>query len=93
VFTVRAAQCAQPPAPRPANLSRMSGELEVVATAASEAEAAIISARLTDAGLRSMEQATGTGGSWAPTSSIEIYVAAEDLERARAALDPSAAAE
>lgn len=68
----------------------MSGEIEVVATAGSQAEAAIISARLADAGVRSMEQATGTGGSWAPTSSVEIYVAAEDLESARAVLSSSA---
>lgn len=69
----------------------MSEQLEVVATVSDESEAAVVRGRLADAQIRSMEQASGGVAQWNPGASIQIYVAAEDLERARAALDVDAA--
>jgi Putative prokaryotic signal transducing protein len=68
----------------------MSEDLKVLTTVGDEAEAAVVRGRLADAGIRSLEQASGGVAQWNPGASIEIYVAAEDLERAHAALDVSA---
>jgi len=66
----------------------MGTELKVVATAANEFEAELISGALSEAGIEStMELAnTGIGGRFGGGGARDIYVREEDLERAREAL-------
>lgn len=74
----------------------MSTELRIVATAANEFEAELISGVLTEAGIEStMELSnTGMGGRFGGGGARDIYVRAEDVERAKEALkgaeDPGA---
>ena len=81
------------PAPRPARrrdtLTRpMSTERKIVATAANEFEAELISGVLTEAGIESnMELAnTGMGGRFGGGGARDIYVRSEDFERASGVL-------
>lgn len=62
----------------------MSTELKIVATAANEFEAELISGVLTEAGIEStMELAnTGMGGRFGGGGARDIYVRNEDFERA-----------
>ena len=62
----------------------MSTELKIVATAANEFEAELISGVLTEAGIEStMELAnTGMGGRFGGGGARDIYVRSEDFERA-----------
>jgi len=66
----------------------MGTELKVVATAANEFEAELISGALSEAGIEStMELAnTGIGGRFGGGGARDIYVREEDLERAKEAL-------
>jgi len=71
----------------------MSSELRIVATAANEFEAELISGVLTEAGIEStMELAnTGMGGRFGGGGARDIYVRSEDLERAREVLSETEA--
>jgi len=62
----------------------MSTDLKIVATAANEFEAELISGVLTEAGIEStMELAnTGMGGRFGGGGARDIYVRSEDVERA-----------
>ena len=62
----------------------MSTDLKIVATAANEFEAELISGVLTEAGIESnMELAnTGMGGRFGGGGARDIYVRSEDFERA-----------
>jgi hypothetical protein len=63
--------------------------LEILATAANEMEAAMISGRLSAAGIRSMEQLSNQGsafGRFGGGGARDVYVEASDLERARGVL-------
>lgn len=66
----------------------MSTELKIVATAANEFEAELLSGVLTEAGIEStMELAnTGMGGRFGGGGARDIYVREEDVERAQEAL-------
>jgi hypothetical protein len=66
----------------------MSTELRIVATAANEFEAELISGALSEAGIEStMELAnTGMGGRFGGGGARDIYVREEDVERAKEAL-------
>ena len=66
----------------------MGTELRIVATAANEFEAELISGALSEAGIEStMELAsTGIGGRIGGGGARDIYVREEDVERAREAL-------
>ncbi len=64
-----------------------SDQLKVLTTVNSEVEAEIVAGRLADAGIRCMHQAGGGGAQWNPGAAVQIFVAAEDLDGARAALE------
>ncbi len=59
-----------------------------MATAGNEMEAAMVRGRLEAAGIRSMQQLAGAGvaGRVGGGGERDVYVAEQDLERARAAL-------
>ncbi len=69
----------------------MSSELRIVATAANEFEAELISGLLTEAGIQSNMELANTGiGGWSSVGgggARDIYVHEEDVERARQVLD------
>jgi hypothetical protein len=67
----------------------MSEERHVVTTAANEAEAELICSRLAEAGIQGVAQRAIGGPEWGASGSRYIYVAAGDLERAKALLDVS----
>jgi Putative prokaryotic signal transducing protein len=69
----------------------MSSDLKIVATAANEFEAELISGLLTEAGIESNMELANTGigamgGRFGGGGARDIYVRAEDLERAKEAL-------
>ena len=64
-----------------------SDQLEVLTTVSSEVEAEIVAGRLADAGIRCMHQAGGGAAQWNPGAAVQIFVAAEDLDGARVALE------
>jgi hypothetical protein len=67
----------------------MSDDRLVVTTADNEAETELIRSRLAEAGISSVAQRAIGGPGWGASGSRYIYVAAGDLERAKALLDPS----
>jgi len=64
----------------------VSDELEVVATAANEPEAALLCQRLAEAGIHAIAQRTIGGPEWGSSGSRYIYVNAADAERASSLL-------
>jgi hypothetical protein len=48
--------------------------LKIVATIGSQIEAEIVRGRLRDAGIRSMQQASGRGGRWNPGVAYNVLV-------------------
>jgi Putative prokaryotic signal transducing protein len=72
--------------------------LEIVVAAANEAEAEIICARLAEAGIRAVHEQGGSvetvplGVLSGPSAGRNIYVEAQDLERAREVLESAEAA-
>ena len=70
----------------------MTTELRIVATATNEFEAELISGLLTEAGIESNMELANTGigamgGRFGGGGARDIYVRAEDLERAKQVLD------
>jgi hypothetical protein len=65
----------------------VSADLVVVATAANEAEAELISARLAEAGLHAVAQRTIGGPEWGASGSRYIYVPEDEVARAKALLE------
>jgi hypothetical protein len=68
-------------------------DLEIVFTASNEMEAAMVCGRLSEAGIRSMQQLANTGAfnRFGGGGARDVYVKTEDAERARAALEEGAA--
>jgi hypothetical protein len=64
-------------------------DLQVVATAENEAEAELIRGRLAGAGIHAVAQRAIGGPEFGASGSRYVYVAAGDLERAKALLDAS----
>jgi hypothetical protein len=64
----------------------VSQELKVVATAANQAEAGLILARLAGAGISGIEQRTTGNPEFGASTARYIYVQASDLDRAREVL-------
>jgi hypothetical protein len=62
------------------------GELKVIATAAHQAEAELIRARLAQAGISAIEQRAISNPEFGGSGGRYIYVQSGDLERARAVL-------
>jgi hypothetical protein len=67
----------------------MSEDLRVVATAENEAEAELICGRLAGAGINAVAQRAIGGPEFGASGSRYVYVAADDLERAKALLAAS----
>ena len=63
--------------------------LRVVASAANEAEAALLQQRLAQAGIQATSERAIGGPEMGASGARYIYVAATDLERAREVLGPS----
>jgi hypothetical protein len=64
----------------------MSGELKVVTAVGSQAEAELVCERLQAEGIGALSQRTIGGPEWGASGGRNVYVAEEDLERARAVL-------
>jgi hypothetical protein len=62
-------------------------ELKIVTTVSNQIEAEMVCGRLTDAGIRSMQQASERGGQWNPGVPYNVLVREQDFDRARATLD------
>jgi hypothetical protein len=70
-------------------MTHMSENLRVVATAENEAEAELICGRLAGAGINAMVQRAIGGPEFGASGSRYVYVATDDVERAKALLDGS----
>jgi uncharacterized protein YaaQ len=61
--------------------------LKIVTSVGSEMEAAMVCGRLSDAGIRAMQQTGGSGGRWGVPGTRDVYVEEQDLDRAREVLN------
>src|SRR5450759_290704 len=64
----------------------MSDGFKIVTTANNDLESAVVCGRLSEAGIHSMQQPSGRGGTWNPAGARDVYVAAQDFDRAREVL-------
>jgi len=63
-----------------------SGVLKVVTSVRSEPEAALVSARLSEAGIQAISQRSIGGPEWGVSGARDVYVEEQDLVRAREVL-------
>jgi hypothetical protein len=64
------------------------GQLKTLTTVTSEAEAELIHVRLLDAGIQTISQRTIGGPEWGSSGARQVLVSEQDLDRARAILQP-----
>jgi len=64
----------------------MPEDLKIVTTVSNEAEAEMVAERLAEAGIRHMSQTAGGGIRLGAAAARDVYVAAQDLDRAREVL-------
>lgn len=64
----------------------MTDELEILTTVNNDLEATVVAGRLSEAGIHAMIQPSNRGGTWNPAGARDVYVAEQDLERAREVL-------
>ena len=64
----------------------MSDELKIVTTVSNEAEAEMVAERLSEAGIRHMSRTASGGIRLGAAAARDVYVEAQDLDRAREAL-------
>lgn len=64
----------------------MSDELKIVTTVSNEAEAEMVAERLSEAGIRHMSRIASGGIRLGAAAARDVYVEAQDLDRAREAL-------
>jgi hypothetical protein len=67
----------------------MAEALRIVTTLRNELEASVVCGVLSDAGIRSMSQASARGGQWNPGVPYDVYVADGDYARAQELLGGS----
>jgi hypothetical protein len=82
---VALACCARLTVPSP-SMADEKRELKIVTTVGSAPEAALVCGRLTEAGIRAMQQRGGGGGRWGAGGARDVYVEEQDLGRAREVL-------
>jgi hypothetical protein len=64
----------------------MSDDLKIVTTVSNEAEAEMVAERLSEAGIRHMSRTASGGIRLGAAAARDVYVEAQDLDRAREAL-------
>jgi len=64
----------------------MNDDFEIVTTVHNDIEATVVQGRLSEAGIHSMQQPSGSGGTWNPSGAHDVLVAQRDLELAREVL-------
>ena len=58
-------------------------DLRILTTTSNELEADLVCGLLSGAGIRSMQQPSVRGEQWSPAGARDVYVDAQDFERAR----------
>jgi len=62
-------------------------DFEILTTVNNDLEATVVLGRLAEVGIHATMQPSKRGGPWNPAGARDVYVAAEDVERARQTLE------
>jgi hypothetical protein len=64
----------------------MPDELKIVTTVNNDLEATVVCGRLSEAGIQSVQQPSGRGGTWNPAGARDVCVTEQDFDRAQEVL-------